>query len=67
MQCGHCAPRDRTKQREREKVDVKMKDIEIVGQLPHTVEHEHVVGNRVVNLLVEPQRHRRARNEISGR
>ena len=41
-------------------------DIEIVSLLSHAVEHEHVERNRVVDLLVEPQRHRYARHEIGA-
>ena len=43
--------------RKRKKVDVKVQNIELVGALAHAVEHQHVIGDRVVDILVEAQRH----------
>ena len=37
-------------------IDVEVKKVEVLSCRPHTVEHEHVIGNDVANAGVEPQR-----------
>ena len=54
MQSRHRAPRDLTEEGERQKIDVKMQDIKIVGLSAHMIEHDHIVWNGVLDLLVEP-------------
>ena len=43
-----------------------MQDVEILRIAADPVEHEHVVGNRVVDIGVETQRHRRATDQVGG-
>ena len=64
VQRGDRAARDRAEQREMKLVDVEVQDVEVVGALPHAVEHQHVIGNRIAHAGVEPQRlaARRARD-----
>ena len=66
VQRGHGAIGDRPKQRKMELVDVEMQDVEFIRLLAHPVEHQHVVGNRVADIGVEPQRHRYARHQFGA-
>ncbi len=54
------------KQRKVKLVDVEMQDVEILRIAADPVEHEHVVGDRVVDIGVETQRHRRAADQVGG-
>jgi hypothetical protein len=63
----------RAKQRKMELVDVEMQYIELLGTLPHPIEHQHVIWDRIANVVVQAQRRLRARhqggarNRITGR
>src|SRR5437868_1787571 len=45
---------------------MEMQDIEILRITADPVEHEHVVGDRIVDIGVEPQCHRRATDQVGG-
>ena len=64
---GEGTLRHGAEQREVKLVDVEMENIELVGALPHPIEHKHVIGNGVAHVRVEPQRHGGARNEAGAR
>ncbi len=66
VQGGDGAARDRSKQREMELIDMEMQDVEIAGLLAHAVEHQHVVGDRIADAGVEPQRLGHAGDEVGG-
>ena len=65
VQRGDGAVGNRPKQGKMELVDVEMQDVEFVRQLPHAVEHQHVVGNRVADIGVEAQGHRYAGDHVA--
>ena len=67
MQGGDGAARDRPEQRELKLIDMEVQDVEIVGALAHAIEHQHVIGNRIADAGVEPQRLGHAGNEIGRR
>ena len=46
---------------------MEMQDVELVGMLTYAVEHEHVIGNCVANIYIEPQRLRHATDQIGCR
>jgi hypothetical protein len=61
------AARKPPKQRKLELVDVKVQDVEIVSTFAHSVQHQHVIRNRIAHVPVEPQRRPRATDKASGR
>ena len=67
MQCSDSAARDRPEQRKLKLVDMEVHDIEVVSALAHAIEHQHVIGNRVADAGVEPQRLGHARHQIRRR
>ena len=67
MQGGDGAARDRPEQRELELIDMEVQDVEVVGALAHAIEHQHVIGDRIEDAGVEPQRLGHAGHEIGGR
>ena len=50
-----------------ELVDMEVQNVEIVGALAHAIEHQHVIGNRIADAGVEPQRLGHAGHEIGRR
>ena len=58
---------ERPKQRKMELVDVEVQDVEIVGTFAYSVQHQHVIRNRIAHVRVEPQRRRRATDKPRGR
>src|SRR5262249_35649325 len=54
------------KQRKMKLVDVEVQNVELFGVLPHPVEHQHVIGNRVTNIVIETQRHGYARHQMGA-
>ena len=62
VQRGDGAMGNRPKQGKVELVDVEMQNVEFVGELPHPVEHQHVIRDRVPHVGIEAQRHGYARN-----
>src|SRR5581483_3336319 len=38
-----------------ELVDMEVKDVELASALPHLVQHQHVIGNRIADTGVKPQ------------
>ena len=67
VQRGDGAARDRPEQREMKLVDVEVQDVEFVGALAHAIEHQHVIGDRIADAGVEPQRLRHAGHQIGRR
>ena len=67
VQRGDGAARDRPEQRELELVDMEVQDVEVVGALAHAIEHQHVIGDRIDDAGVEPQRLGHAGHEIGRR
>ena len=47
-------------------VNVEVQDVEIIRTLPHLVEHQHVMRNRVADMRIKAQGPGRARNEFRG-
>ena len=64
VQRGDGAACDRPKQREMELIDMEVQDVEVVGALAHAIEHQHVIGNRIADAGVEPQRLGHAGHQI---
>ena len=56
VQRGDGAARDRPEQRKLKLIDMEVQNVEVVGALAHAVEHQHVIGNRIDDAGVEPQR-----------
>ena len=56
----------RPKQRKMKLVDVEVKNVKFLGVFPHAVEHQHVIRNRVTNIVVETQRHGYARHQMGA-
>jgi hypothetical protein len=50
-----------------ELVYMEVQNVEVVGALPHAIEHEHVVSDRVAYAGVEPQRRGHAWHQIGCR
>ena len=67
MQRGDRAACDRPEQREMELVDMEVQDVEVVGALAHAVQHQHVIGDRIADAGVEPQRRGHAGHQIGRR
>ena len=67
MQRRQRAAGKRPKQRKMELVDVEVQDVEIVSTFAHSVQHQHVIRNRIAHVPVEPQRRRRATDKPRGR
>ena len=67
MQGGDGAVRDRPEQRELKLIDMEVQDVEVVGALAHAIEHQHVIGDRIDDAGVEPQRLGHAGHEIGRR
>ena len=67
VQRGDSAARDRPEQREMELIDMEMQDVEVVGALADAIEHQHVIGDRIADAGVEPQRLGHAGHEIGRR
>ena len=67
MQGGDGAAGDRPKQRELKLVDMEVQDVELVGALAHAIEHQHVIGDRIDDAGIEPQRLGHAGHEIGRR
>jgi hypothetical protein len=44
-------------------IDMEVQDIEIVGAISHTVQHQHKIWNRIEHFRVESQRGGRATDE----
>ena len=45
---------------------MEMQDVEVVGALAHAIEHQHVIGDRIADAGVEPERLGHAGHEIGG-
>ena len=45
-------------------VDMEVQDVEVVGALAHAIEHQHVIGDRIADAGVEPERLGHAGHEI---
>src|SRR5256885_4997429 len=43
------------KKRKMKQVDVEMQNVELFRELAHSVEHQHVIGDRVADITVEAQ------------
>src|ERR1700740_3179654 len=41
---------------EMEKIDVEMNDVECLGATRHLVQHHQMVGQRILAIVIEPQR-----------
>ena len=67
VQGGDGAVRDRPEQRELKLVDMEVQDVEVIGALAHAIEHQHVIGDRIDDAGVEPQRLGHAGHEIGRR
>ena len=63
VQRGDGAARDRPKQREMKLIDMEVQNVELVGPLADAVEHQHIIGDRIAHVGVEPQRLRDAGHE----
>ncbi len=49
-----------------ELIDMEMQDVEVVGLLADAIEHQHIIGNRVTDAGVEPERLGHAGYEVGG-
>ena len=49
-----------------EDVDVKVQDVELVGQGPNPVEHDHVIRNMILDRRIQSQRDFAAGLQVSG-
>src|SRR6185437_14671526 len=67
MQGGKGLARHARKNREMEVIDMEVEDVEFGGPLPNPVEHQHVIGNDVLDGGVQPQRLRGAASQLGGR
>src|SRR6478672_958513 len=45
-------------------VDMEVQNVKILGAVAHAVKHQHVVGNRIVDIGIEPERRRNAADEL---
>jgi hypothetical protein len=66
VQRGERAVGERMEQREMKEVDMEMQNVEFLDSLAHLVEHEHVVGDGVLDGRIEPQRGHGAAGELGG-
>ena len=67
MQRRDCPVGHRSEQREMKLVDMEVQDVEIVGAFAHAVKHQHVVGDRIADVGIEPQRRGNAGDELARR
>ena len=67
VQGGDRAARDRAEQRKLKLVDMEVQDVEVVGPLAHAIEHQHVIGNRIDDAVVKPERLRYTGHQIGRR
>ena len=56
MQRGDGAAGERPEQREMKLIDMEVQQVELVGPLADAVEHQHIIGDRIAHVGVEPQR-----------
>jgi hypothetical protein len=57
VQGGDGAATEGADQRELQDVDVEMKHVELVGALPHLLQHHRMMGQGIAHGRVEAQRH----------
>jgi hypothetical protein len=56
MHCRDRASREASSQRVVQNVHVKVQDIELLGHPADLVEHDEMIGNRIVHARIETQR-----------
>src|SRR2546423_4936616 len=54
------------KQGKMQLVDVEMQNVELIGLVIDPVEHEHVIGDRIVDVGIQPQRRWNTTYELCG-
>ena len=67
MQRGDGAAGERPEQWEMKLIDMEVQKVELAGPLADAVEHQHIIGDRIAHVGVEPQRLRDAGREGSRR
>jgi hypothetical protein len=67
VQGGDGAIRNRPEQRKLKLIDMEVQDVKVIGVLTHAIEHQHVIGDRIDDAGVEPQRLGHAGHEIGRR
>ena len=45
-------------------IDMEVQNVKVLGRVAYAVEHQHVIGNGIVDIGVEPDRCRNAADEL---